>query len=308
MTDIIRQDTLRHQPLPGDSSWQESFFLGWCDSQSNSGGSHHISLCPHLGRAHVWSWIVVNGARVSRCQTHALPLPAGDFNDLRLGPLHFRAGESLRELDLTGTLETTRLELAFRAFTNPVELDFQSSGLKLGSGHYECMGRVTGHVALSDREVAIEGSGWHDHSWGPRRFSSNPAGRWLFAVFGEDLAFSVFSLATPAGTSEFGYVLDNGRIHPVSKASFRATVADDGLSPSGCDCLVRTRTGRGYRVKGTVTATALTGGAGWLDDSFFCAMDGLTQFECGGRLGEGFLEVSELKSLTAAQRTELGLE
>jgi hypothetical protein len=45
-----------------------------------------------------------------------------------------------------------------------------------------------------------------------------------------------------------------------------------------------------------------------LDDSIFFAMDGLTQFECGGRLGEGFIEVSELKAPTPAQRAELGLD
>ena len=200
------------------------------------------------------------------------------------------------------------MHLAFEAFTDPVELDFQSGGMKLGSSHYECMGRVRGAVQAHGKEFAIAGSGWHDHSWGPRRFSSNPAGRWLFAVFGDDLAFSVFSLGGPSGANEFGYVLDGGVIHPVGRATFRAGVADDGISPTGCDALIRTTTGRGYRVSGRVNATALTGGAGWQNDSVFFAMDGLTDFECGGRLGEGFIEVSEIKTLNAALRTELGLD
>jgi hypothetical protein len=308
MTQITKADTLRHHPQTDDPTWQESYFLGWCDAQSNSGGSHHISLCPHLKRAHVWSWIVVNGVRVSRHQTLKLPLPAANLDNMKLGPLHFVSGATPRQLTLTGQFDTAELQLEFAAFTDPVELDFQSGGIKLGSSHYECMGRIQGSVKVGGRELALSGSGWHDHSWGPRKFSSNPAGRWLFAVFGDDLAFSVFSLAGPSGSNEFGYVLDGGVIHPVSKASFGAGVADDGISPACCDAVIRTRTGRGYRVKGAVTATALTGGAGWLDDSIFFAMDGLTQFECGGRLGEGFIEVSELKAPTPAQRAELGLD
>lgn len=35
------------------------------------------------------------------------------------------------------------------------------------------------------------------------------------------------------------------------------------------------------------------------------AMDGLGRFECGGRLGEGILEVSEVKELAANHRKEL---
>jgi hypothetical protein len=308
MSEITKRDTLRHHPETDDPTWQESFFLGWCDIQNNSGGSHHISLCPHLGRAHVWSWIVLHGERISRFQSHTLPLPKDELDDMTLGPLHFLAGDTLRALSLHGTFDTAALQLSFDAFTDPVELDFQSGGMKLGSNHYECMGRVRGSVKVKDREVMIAGSGWHDHSWGPRRFSSNPAGRWLFAVFGEDLAFSVFSLAGPAGANEFGYVLDAGGIHPISKATFRATLADDGLSPTACDALIRTRTGRGYRVKGEVASTALTGGAGWQNDSVFFAMDGLANFECGGRLGEGFLEVSEVKTLPPGQRAELGVD
>lgn len=308
MSSITAQDTLRHAPSTDGPSWQESFFLGWCDIQSRSAGSHHISLCPHLQQAHVWSWIVTEGVQVSRFQVHTLPLPEDNLDDMRLGPLHFTAGDSPRKLDLVGALPTAALRLSFEAFTDPVELSFQTGGLKLGSSHYESMGRVHGTVRLGDREITVRGSGWHDHSWGPRHFSSNPAGRWLFAVFGDDLAFSAFSLAGPSGANEFGYVLDGGVIHPIRTAKFGAGVDDDGITPTRCDARIRTESGRGYRLRGTVVATALTGGMGWLNDSVFFAMDGLTEFECGGRLGEGFLEVSEVKTPTAAQRKELGLK
>ena len=307
MSRISKVDTLRHRPEQDDPSWQESFFLGWCDITSNSGGSHHISLCPHLGLAHVWSWTIVGGERVARFQEHRLSLPDRDFDDMQLGSIRFASGDDLRKLSLRGEFERGELSLAFDAYTDPLELDFQAGGLKLGSSHYECMGRITGEAAFDGNHTAVAGVGWHDHSWGPRKFRSNPTGRWFYAVFGDDLAFSVYSLGSASGTVQFGYVLDHGAIAMVRKVQFRARMADDGISPLGCDALIWTHNGRGYRVKGEVSACALTGGTGWSGDTEFFTMDGLAQFECGGRLGQGFLEVTEARALTPEMRKELKL-
>jgi len=62
-------------------------------------GSHHISLAP--GRdTHVWSWVMHEGVIVGREQEHGLPLPDGDLEDLQLGSLHVKAGQTLREPQL----------------------------------------------------------------------------------------------------------------------------------------------------------------------------------------------------------------
>ena len=41
------------------------------------------------------------------------------------------------------------------------------------------------------------------------------------------------------------------------------------------------------------------GGKGWF------GVDAITRFECGGRLGQGFLEIAELKTMTADMAAEL---
>ena len=102
--------------------------------------------------------------------------------------------------------------------------------------------------------------------------------------------------------------MDAGKIYPVTKTKFRAVVGNDGMSPESCDTLVWTEDGRGYHITGEVDSTALTGGLGWSGGGTFYAMDGLSQFECGGRLGEGILEVSEVKSLPASLHAELKLD
>ena len=306
MAKVVPQDLLRHQPAEPDLYWQESFFIGWYDARAKVGGHHHISFCPYLKLAHVWSWVSIDGKVVARSQENELPLPDGDLNDIKLGVLRFVAGKSMRELSLT-VADAAKVKIDYVGFTDPMELDFNAGGLKLGSSHYESMGRVTGTVTHDGREIPIMGSAWHDHSWGPRKLNSHKSGRYFWAVFGDDLAMSIYGIDDAKGQNRFGYVLDHGVIHPVAAASFGAVVGDDGLSPKALDAEVYTSTGRGYRVTGHAQANALVGGAGWGDGGYFFGMNGMMRYECGGRLGEGLFELTELRTPLDEHRAELKL-
>jgi hypothetical protein len=303
MTDkVTPEDRRRHRPGAGkEAGWQESYFLGWCDLASLSAGSHHISLSPATGNAHVWSWLVAGGERVAREAAHSLPLPAGDYDDLQLGGLHFRSGDDPRRLSLAAQWDDASIDLDFSAICDPVLLNFNVGDTRLADRHYEAMGFVRGTLVYGGKTGAISGVGWHDHSWGARDFDSNPSSRWLFAVFGDDLAFSIFSFVTSFGAEQFGWVFDQGRVHRIVRAEFRSTIANDGATPLALAVDAWTADGRGYRLSGEVKATGLTGGEGWF------GVDGITEFQCGGRLGQGFFEPAELKGPTPAMRKELGL-
>lgn len=299
---FLEADRHRHKPPIGaPSNWQESFFLGWADVASLSAGSHHISLSPATGSAHVWSWVVINGERVAREAAHALPLPDCDLTDIQLGGLHFKAGENAKQLSLAAQFDGGLLKLDFKALCDPVILDFNVGDTKLADRHYETMGFAKGQFATEHSTTPIHAAAWHDHSWGARDFGTNPSSRWLFAVFGDDLAFSIFSFVTSFGAEQFGWVFENGRVHRISRANFRSVIANDGATPVAVKVDCWTNDGRGYRLSGEVKATGLTGGEGWF------GVDGLTEFHCGGRLGQGFFEPAELKGPTPQMRKELGL-
>lgn len=302
-TALTASDRKRHAPAPDAAKgWQESYFLGWVDLETLSAGSHHISLSPETGTAHVWSWLVADGQRVARKAAHALPLPEGDFEDLSLGTLRFRAGDDPRRLTLDARFASATLSLDFHAICDPVLVNFNVGDTKLADRHYEAMGFANGTLTLRGETRTLNAAAWHDHSWGARDFGTNPSSRWLFAVFGDDLAFSVFSFVTSFGAEQFGWVYDGGRVFPVLRAAFHATMANDGATPEALSAEVWTEGGRGYGLSGIVRASGLTGGEGWF------GVDGLTQFTCGGRLGQGFFEPAELKGPTPAMRRELGLE
>lgn len=302
----MRQNTLedrrRHAPGPnGPPNWQESCYLGWVDLENRVCGAHHISLAPGGHRdTHVWSWVMVEG-QVMRSQQHGLSLPDGDYDDLRIGSLHWRSGQDARSLNLTATFEQGQAELAFQGNCDPVELSLDRGDTVLGDRHYEVMGMVTGEVTMGARTIPVHAGSWHDHSWGARDFSSNIAHRWLWASFGADFSVSAFGFVTNQGIFPFGWVWCDGQAHLVTGAKFGAQVGDDGATPEGCDAVIRTTGNRAYRIRGKVRDSALMGGVGWY------AKNGLTEFECGGRIGEGFLEFNELKVMTAAMKAELNL-
>lgn len=300
---VTPSDRRRHIPAQGrENVWQESYFLGWVDLATLSAGSHHISLTPATKSAHVWSWLVVNGKPVAREAAHALPLPSCDFDDISLGTLRFRSGDDPRQLSLAVRFSDAALDLDFAAICDPVLLDFNVGDTKLADRHYEALGFATGCVTLGGVPTPIHAAAWHDHSWGARDFGTFRSSRWLFALFGDDLAFSVFSFVTSFGAEQFGWVFDAERVHKVQRATFHSTIANDGATPEAVEADIWTDGGRGYRLSGRVLAAGLTGGEGWF------GVDGLTRFECGGRLGQGFFEPAELKAPTPAMRLELGLD
>jgi hypothetical protein len=299
---VTFEDTRRHRSND-DPRWQESFYLGWVDLENRACGATHISLAPATGRdTHVWSWVMVDGKVVARSQQHRLPLPDNDSNDLKLGCAHLRQGNQPGWLALSVDYgQGISLDLELMPNCPPVELSLDRGDTVLGDRHYEIMGMVSGNIHLPDRVLQIQASCWSDHSWGPRDFSTNIAHRWLWASFGSDFSICAFGFMTTSGYFPFGWVWDAGAVHLIIGAEFHAVVADDGITPEGCDAAIRVGSNRMYRVHGRVLDAALMGGVGWH------AMNGLTRYECNGRVGEGLLEINELKILTPAMKAELGI-
>lgn len=302
MEAFLPEDDGSH-PVPSDADefWQESWFLGWYDPARKAAGFHHLGLQGVRRRADVWSWIAVDGTVVGKYQNLRLPLPADDLSDLTLGPLHVLTKAPLRSYALTSTYENgNRSDVVYDAFTDPFSF---SLGGDIGKSHYESMGRVTGSVTVAGTETPISGWAYQDHSWGPRHWGSVLAHRWLWATFGPDLFCSAFAFTTPKGRVDFGYVYDGSEFRAITGVDTGARVADDGITPLGCDARLWTADGRGYHITGHSDVTSVTSH----DEGFFVC-DAMTVFECGGRLGTGIFEVNELKAPAPWHREILGLD
>ncbi|MEW6477017.1 MAG: hypothetical protein AB1679_32575 [Actinomycetota bacterium] len=301
MERILPEDDGSH-PVPPDADeyWQESWFLGWYDPAHRAAGFHHLGLQGVRGRADVWSWIALDGTVVGKYQNLRLPLPADDLSDLTLGPLHVLTKTPLRSYALSSAYENgNRSDVVYDAFIDPFSY---SLGGDIGKDHYESMGRVTGSVTVAGTETEVSGWAFQDHSWGARHWGSVLAHRWIWATFGPDLFCSAFSFTTPKGRIDFGYVYEGGEFRGVTRVDTGARVADDGHSPVGCDARLWTADGRGYHITGACEVTSVSSH----DEGFFVT-DGMTVFECGGRLGTGIFELNEVKAPAPWHRDLLGL-
>jgi hypothetical protein len=300
---IIRPEDDGSHAAPPDASefWQESWYLGWYDPAKRAAGFHHLGLQRVRQRADLWSWIALDGAVVGKYQDLRLPLPSDDLSDLTLGPLHVLTKTPLRSYAVSAAYDDgTRSDVVYEAFTDPFA--FSLGGDDIGKDHYESMGRVTGTVTVGGAETEIGGWAYQDHSWGPRHWGLLLTHRWLWATFGPDLFCSAFVFNTPKGRMDFGYVYDGGEFRGITRLDTGARLSDDGHSPAGCDARLWTADGRGYHITGTCQVTSVS----THDEGVFLT-DGMSVFECGGRLGTGIFEVSELAGPTAAHQAELGL-
>jgi hypothetical protein len=71
--------------------------------------------------------------------------------------------------------------------------------MEFARGHYEQHHRASGTVEIEGHEVAFDGLGLRDHSWGPRSWQAPRYYRWLTGNFDADRGFMASWIATPDG-------------------------------------------------------------------------------------------------------------
>jgi hypothetical protein len=311
-------DNGSHLPPPGaDESWQESFFLSWYDVRRRCGGYHHVDFQPGRDRACVWSWTCAAGVVVNRFQSMNLPWPQGDLTAFDAGPLSVRTERPLVSYRVDVCDAGREVErLSFDAFTpllyqrmdtdgSPVA-DHGAVGLSdyasAATGHYETFGRVTGTVAGPDGvPVEVDGYGMQDHSWGPRQYGRlTSAHRFLHLTLGTDLYASLYAMRRDVTDFNYGYVHDAGSFHSVDDIEIDVTIARDGHTPTSCQGVIWTTTGRGYEFDAVLEVSSVS-----THDGGYFATDAYGRFCVGHRVGSGLLSVRERAEPSSEHRTWL---
>lgn len=300
-TDFDESDLHSHTSEDDDARWQESFCVVWHDPETGSGGNHHFSLWRNKGIADIWSWVVIEGVEVGREQVNETPIPPEDISDFQVGGIRVHSAGDFAHYTVEHTyVSGCRVQIDFTAYVPPVELDYQKGGAQLGKRHFETLGAVKIRAHLPGRELELSGVAFQDHSWGNRVLGRNPAGQFIFAVFGPDLMASIYMRQTVDRPDQDGWIYRSGDLQRVTRADIAASIGVDGLFPISCRCDAWTETG-GMRINGEFQAGAVEGGVDLL------AGDGLMVFESGGRLGGGMLELKPLRFALPEHRRLLNL-
>lgn len=287
-----------HHPSSQDGElWQESGAFGWYDPATKIGSWQHVGLARGRGIADVNSFISYRGEIVGRYQHLALPLPAGDFSDFTLGPLSLKSKRPLASHAMSIRHDRVQADVVLETLVGPYWMNYHDA-----KNHWEGFGRVSGTVRIDGKSMAVAGHCFMNRSWGARDWSTMLSYRIVTAAFGRDLIFRLFQATRPGQYAEHGYILDRGEFLTVDRIEGEFGMASDGVSVVSADATAWTTAGVAYRLSGRcVDCDVMT-----QRDSFMNA-HGNAVFECGGRVGTGFLIAVELKAPTREHRERLGL-
>lgn len=293
------QHDASHFPSAQDGElWQESGAFGWYDPATRIGSWQHVGIARGRGVADVNSFISHRGEIVGRYQHLSLPLPSGDFSAFSLGPLSLQTRQPLASHLMTIRHERVRAEVVLDTQVGPYWMNYHDA-----KNHWEGFGRVHGTVHIDDQPIKVAGHCFMNRSWGARDWSTMLSYRIVTAVFGPDLIFRLFQATRPGQYAEHGYILDRGELLPVDRVDSEFAMASDGVSVVGAQATAWSTSGVAYKLSGrTVDCDVMT------QRNNFMNAHGNAVFECGGRVGTGFLIAVELKAPTQAHRQRLGLE
>jgi len=291
--DIDIKELGNHPPGPGDDpSWQESFAFSWYDPVGNASGWHHSSTKYAEGVIDLKSWICADGKMVHDFQSWTLPIPAGDHTDRSMGPLRIRTVEPLRRDRIEISSELAQLSLDTEVLVGPHWYNRKAmENVARKKTHWESYNTFRGQLSVEGISRNLSGLAFLSRSWGPRDLRNLLTFRNVWATFGADLTIRLLMPVMRDGPQVSGFVFDRGQLLPVRNARLDVTISSDGANPLGCQGTVWTDRG-GYRFSGAV-------GQGHAQTNTHPPAEmyshGSCVFELGGRLGIGFLEVSELK-------------
>ncbi|MFN2609115.1 MAG: hypothetical protein ABR511_14680 [Acidimicrobiales bacterium] len=196
-------DERRHQPGP-QAGWEESWFLEFVAADGALGGFVRLALRPARRRAWYWAYLVGARRPVVVVRDHEVEVPRGPDLEVRAAGLwaqvicetpfeHWSTGLEAFAVAMDGADTGTADDRAAPAGEergDPVplglDLEWEMTGRPAGPpeadgvGGYLQPAAVSGDVLVGSERLALEGTGWYGHHWGPPPWAR--AGGWASAA------------------------------------------------------------------------------------------------------------------------------
>ncbi len=173
-------DEAGHEPGT-EEFWSESYYLDFFDAERGVAGYVRLGLCRGLGTAWYWACLVGPGRPLVTVIDHEVALPTGSSREIRAEGLwadytvetpldHVTVGV---EAFAVGVDDPAEVYGDLRGDRVPfgLDLEWETDGGTYpypGVSRYEVPCRVHGTVLVGQEEIAIDGWGQRDHSWGVR--------------------------------------------------------------------------------------------------------------------------------------------
>lgn len=291
-----------HPPGP-QALWQESSLVAFVDPAQGLAGFHRIGMHPNRGQASIYSWTQVDGKVVSRAKRTGLALPTGPVTGTTLEGVSFETPDPLRTCRIRVDRDGVQTDVLFESFTGPVQMNMDGAGATVGRGHYDSLGKVTGHITAGGLRRPFDGVGFLDHSWGARDGRSILAHRWFMAVLDERNHLNTFPGVGLKGRGMVGYLVLDGVFSKVADVKSELHVGDDYLGLNGAYVRVTDRLSRTIEIRGRAAGEYNVQPYG---QGYFCAHVPMI-FESGARVWRGMVEWAPMRFIPPWIREGLGL-
>ena len=313
---LAPEDEYTH-PLGPEPTFNESMYFNFFDTARSLGGFLRLGNRANEGHAELTVCLYLPDGRVLFTFQRPAIASNGAFD---AGGLRFEVLEPTERLRTR--YEGTLLELADpRAMADPgrafrespkkqVSVDLlhqavgplygsageaghqEPSGQEFARAHYEQHMQVTGTLAIEGEELAIDGYGLRDHSWGPRTWQAIHAYDWLTLNFGPDLGAMVSVIQRdPEGKNvrRGGVLVRGDRIEPLVDARVEADYGANGLYHEKVRAVVRTAAGEELSIDGEVTGFIPLRNR--REGRVTHIGEGMTRWRLGDRVGYGLSEL-----------------
>jgi hypothetical protein len=192
-----------------------AFAYTWVDAHGRAGAAG-VVFGPRL---HAPVFELVDGIAVP---------PEMRLADWTAGPLQCAHREPLRSAEVAFRGEDMRLELSFDALHPPYAYGSHPDGFPMffADERYEQGGRVRGTLHVGGDEIAFDGFGQRDHSWGARDWGAITHYKWL-NFLSAGCCIHVMDLQGYGRTTLRGYVHADGETAEIVEARLRYDFDDD---------------------------------------------------------------------------------
>ncbi len=182
-------------------------------------------------------------------------LPAQNFDDWRVGDIHFSQDMKLQNARISVRGKRASLECTFEAVHPAYFYGVHPNGCPsyLADNRLEQTGRMKGVLTLDGRKIPFDTMGCRDHSWGTRDWQSAQHWKWVHAQAGPDLVIHFMEMQALGGVEIRGYVLRDGVFAEVSSVETEFE-HDDQYLHTALRSVIHDTAGRATRLDGTFFA------------------------------------------------------
>lgn len=326
MTTAVKTDEAMH-PTGEDRAWSESYYFNFVDPKSGVGMFTRMGFRPGNGWADALHAVYLGGQRVAFTYGRrdiGKDLTAYD-GDLKVGNLALTCEIPFKRWTVAydgpaqdipdGAILVTPAKQRPDGWYTPTDLSMRVDVATLTEPHYAADGahghfeqsiHATGSLTIAGEEMAFDGYGVRDKSWGPRNWGGSSAGDgapmagstaaapnpfvfWFSMNFGAEISLggACFRRADGSMKGE-GWFQDVDGMDTFDQVVVETTFRPGSILHDAVTLTGRTGRGREIRIEGKVLSMCPTkipfpGGATFVNE-------GLAKFSMDGREGFGIAE------------------